>query len=204
MIATEFVRNSNFARYGKLRMISMSNIQSDRPKLQVLLERKEIFQAIQKKISYPVIWLEGPPGSGKTTLINSYLQYEKIPCIWYRLTEADNDIAVFLNTLSTRLTKYKNKANKNVSLLSLPYRPENKPLAKSFIKELNQIIETPISLVFDDYHVIDNPDFHEMFVEAIIQLNLSEINIFIMSRHTQTSSFSRLREKKNMKLLEND
>ena len=43
----------------------------------------------------PVVWISGPAGSGKTTLVASYLDERKLPCLWYQADESDGDIASF-------------------------------------------------------------------------------------------------------------
>ena len=43
----------------------------------------------------PVVWISSPAGSGKTTLVSSYLEARKLPCIWYQCDEGDADLATF-------------------------------------------------------------------------------------------------------------
>ena len=45
--------------------------------------------------NYPLTWVAGPPGAGKTTLVASYLDTHKIPCLWYQVDGVDADIATF-------------------------------------------------------------------------------------------------------------
>ncbi|MFB3083040.1 MAG: hypothetical protein ACE1Z4_06240, partial [Gammaproteobacteria bacterium] len=43
----------------------------------------------------PVIWVTGPPGSGKTTLIASYIDSKNLRCTWYQIDHGDSDVATF-------------------------------------------------------------------------------------------------------------
>jgi len=41
------------------------------------------------------LWLSGTAGSGKTTLIASYVNKRQIPCIWYQMDAGDNNSPPF-------------------------------------------------------------------------------------------------------------
>jgi ATP/maltotriose-dependent transcriptional regulator MalT len=43
----------------------------------------------------PVIWIAGPAGCGKTTLVSSYLEARGIPCLWDQIDQGDADPATF-------------------------------------------------------------------------------------------------------------
>lgn len=43
--------------------------------------RHRLFQLIGKKLSNPVLWITGPPGSGKTTLVSSYVAAHGFLCL---------------------------------------------------------------------------------------------------------------------------
>ncbi len=38
---------------------------------------------LDKGRSVPVTWVSDPGGSGKTTLVASWLDARKLPCLWY-------------------------------------------------------------------------------------------------------------------------
>lgn len=44
---------------------------------------------------FPVVWVSGLAGSGKTTLITSYLDSRHVPCLWYSIDRGDGDMATF-------------------------------------------------------------------------------------------------------------
>jgi ATP/maltotriose-dependent transcriptional regulator MalT len=54
-----------------------------RPRLPRVLERERLFRLLDGCRDHPVIWVTGPAGAGKTTLIASYLDSRKFPCLWY-------------------------------------------------------------------------------------------------------------------------
>lgn len=59
--------------------------------------RKSLFKGLDNALKKPVVWISAPPGAGKTTLISTYLEQRKLPCIWYQIDEGDGDIESFFH-----------------------------------------------------------------------------------------------------------
>jgi ATP/maltotriose-dependent transcriptional regulator MalT len=55
-----------------------------------------LFEKLDHARDLPVIWLSAPAGAGKTTLVSSFIENRKIPCLWYQLDKSDEDLATFL------------------------------------------------------------------------------------------------------------
>jgi len=60
--------------------ISFSSVASLSP-------RKRLFNLLDTISIEPVTWVTGPPGSGKTSLVRSYLQTRDFRCLWFSLDE---------------------------------------------------------------------------------------------------------------------
>ena len=65
------------------------------PKSSGLYHRQRLFRLLDEYRDTPVTWISAPAGSGKTTLVASYLSNRKLKSIWYRVDEGDGDIAAF-------------------------------------------------------------------------------------------------------------
>ena len=55
------------------------------PRLFDVVSRERLFVAIDGLIAHPVIWLQGPPGAGKTSLVASYLEARSRGALWYQV-----------------------------------------------------------------------------------------------------------------------
>src|SRR3990170_4052556 len=75
------------------------------PLLSDIISRKRLFRQIDAGLKRPILWICGPPGSGKTTLAASYIQNRKLPCLWYRLDEGDEDAGSFFYYLELAAKK---------------------------------------------------------------------------------------------------
>jgi len=66
-----------------------------RPHPRRVLPRTRLFRQLDQGCKRPLIWVTGPPGAGKTTLVSSYLDARKRRCLWYQIDAGDADAATF-------------------------------------------------------------------------------------------------------------
>jgi len=170
-----------------------TSVKTMRPSLRRKYFRERAFTEIDQQRHYPMVWIEGQPGDGKTTLVSSYLEKNNCHYLWYQVSESDNNLVEFLYRFSAALSDFLPKTSQSLCMLSLPFQPDAKSLFKSMFSELHQNIISPFYLIFDDVHLISNNDFHDMLVEALIPLETGKISTFIISRHKPVYSYSRLR-----------
>src|SRR4030067_2829137 len=85
--------------------------------------RHRLYRLLDKTRKAPVLWITGPPGCGKTALVSSYLQSRRLPCLWYKVDEADADLAAFFYYLGLAAGKDAPPTRKRLPLLT----PERMP-----------------------------------------------------------------------------
>jgi LuxR family transcriptional regulator, maltose regulon positive regulatory protein len=83
-----------------------------RPILRQAVLRERLFKQLDRFQEGPVIWVSGPGGCGKTTLVSSYLQERGVPSLWYQTEEADKDLATFFYHLGRLLRPVSQNAKK--------------------------------------------------------------------------------------------
>lgn len=74
---------------------SVSLVKITRPILSGVFPRERLFHLLDRGRDRSIIYISGPPGSGKTTLVGSYLDARKLHNLWYRIDESDADVASF-------------------------------------------------------------------------------------------------------------
>jgi LuxR family maltose regulon positive regulatory protein len=62
--------------------------------------RRRLFERLNAARRGRVVWLCAPAGSGKTTLVSSYLAEAGIAPLWYRVDSGDHDPTTFFGYLS--------------------------------------------------------------------------------------------------------
>src|SRR6476661_8730428 len=63
------------------------------PRLFGVVARERLFFRLDQNRGRPLIWIDGPPGAGKTTLMASYVDSRRIPALWYLIEPSDTDPA---------------------------------------------------------------------------------------------------------------
>ncbi|HEU4949192.1 MAG TPA: hypothetical protein VFT11_00375, partial [Candidatus Deferrimicrobiaceae bacterium] len=125
-----------------------------RPVLTGCFPRKRLFRLLDNARKNPVLWVSAPAGSGKTTLISSYLEHKKRPCLWYQLSEADNDIATFFYYMGQAVQRAAPRARKPLPLLTPEFLPGLAVFGQRYFENLFDRLRTPFVMVFDDYQEV--------------------------------------------------
>jgi DNA-binding SARP family transcriptional activator len=139
-----------------------------RPRVPNVVPRKRLFKLLDKGLSVPVTWINGPAGSGKTTLVASYLDTRKLPCLWYQLDEGDGDIASFFYFLSFAAQKAAPRRQTQLPLLTMEYLRGIPTFTKRYFENLCSRLKPPYMIVLDNYHHIKpEAPLHDVIRDAL-------------------------------------
>jgi LuxR family transcriptional regulator, maltose regulon positive regulatory protein len=164
-----------------------------RPKLSNIFARKRLFKELDSGKKKPITWIVGPAGSGKTTLVASYLDNRKLPCLWYQIDECDTDLATFFYYLGIAAKKAAPRHKKALPYLTPEYMPGIAIFSMRFFEELFTRLKPPFTIVFDNYHEVpDGSPLHGILQNALSRVP-EGIRIFVLSRSGPPSEFMRQR-----------
>jgi len=170
-----------------------------RPTLGGIYSRERLFLQLDDfRGQGTAIWVAGPPGSGKTTLIADYLDTFAVDYAWYQVDEADADVATFFYYMSQVLENRDTDSLNALPTFSAQYLNDIPAFARRFFREFFRTLSAPFAVVFDNYQEIPvQSRFHE-----IVQCAMEEIPdggcIVIISRGDAPPIFARQRANRHM------
>jgi len=80
-------------------MPHFSCAKTGRPPLQRVYPRERLLARLDLCLERPLVWVAGPGGAGKSTLVAHYLELRDLSAIWYRVDSRDADGATLFHCL---------------------------------------------------------------------------------------------------------
>ncbi|QBD74568.1 hypothetical protein EPA93_00590 [Ktedonosporobacter rubrisoli] len=129
-----------------------------------LLARTHLLELLDKAPTYKVTLISGTAGSGKTTLVASWVAARHTrahfpPVAYITLDEGDNDQLLFWHYIITACQSFDPKLGKEALAALYAHRPPTlKPLEMMLVTLLNALsqLEQPAILILDDLHTINS------------------------------------------------
>ncbi len=162
-----------------------------RPKLSAAVPRKRLFSRLNEAMAKPVTWVSAPGGSGKTTLVSSYLDFIKLPCIWYQVDQGDADPATFFYYMTMAAKKWAPKRGGALPQLA-PVSAGMKAFASRYFERLFDIVKPPFAMVLDNYQEVPDEGIFQEMMETGLSIAPDGVKVFVLSRNGLPARFSRM------------
>ncbi len=166
-----------------------------------MFPRKRLFRALDKARKRPAVWISGPAGCGKTALAATYLSARKIPCLWYRLDESDNDVASFFYYMGIAARAHASGKGKTLPLLTPEYLPGLSSFTKKYFDDFFGRLKPGSVVVFDDYQKVGTRSLLNMAICDGLSRLPDGIHAFFISRGDPPPFFARERAHQRMEWL---
>jgi ATP/maltotriose-dependent transcriptional regulator MalT/DNA-binding SARP family transcriptional activator len=162
------------------------------PKVDRVVLRNRLFKQLDKAKNKSVIWVGAPAGSGKTTLVASYLAAHKIKPLWYQIDARDADPAAFFTYLRQAAGRLAPNQYQRLPMLSPECNGELPIFTLNFFKQLFQHLHNQAVLVFDNFQ--DLPEISPLhnLIKSPLSVLPDHMTLFFLSRTQPPPSFTEI------------
>jgi len=145
-----------------------SIVKITRPRLAKVLPRPRLFRLLAHGLKSTVIWVTGPGGSGKTTLVASWLDATKMNCLWYNLDAGDSDPATFFYYIGMAAKNATPRIKSSLPFLTAEYRGDIPTFTRKYFENLYSRLRPSTVIVLDNYHhlPVESP-FHNVIRDGL-------------------------------------
>jgi len=172
-----------------------------RPTLASVVARERLFSRLDSFRKSSVIWIAGPPGAGKTTLVADYLDTFALDYAWYQLDQGDADVATFFYYMSHVLEGREASPADSLPTFSPEYLSDLPVFTRRYFRAFFSQLATPFALIFDNYHEVPAQSrLHEVIRDGLDEIPTGGY-VAIVGRSDPPPTFARLRANQRMMVL---
>ncbi|QOX77970.1 AAA family ATPase [Trichlorobacter lovleyi] len=159
------------------------------PVVSGVVERQRLYALLAPRPGAPITWLSGCAGSGKSTLVASYLAACRTGVVWYSCDEGDADLATFFYYMGRAVKKAAPRFRQALPLLTPEYHAGVPAFTRHYFELLYRRVTT---IVLDNYQTVpaDSP-LHTMLAIAFDQIP-EGVQLLVVSRDEPPPAFARL------------
>lgn len=163
-----------------------------RPKSNKIFQRKRLFRILDESRKSPVIWISGPGGSGKTTLVTSYLEDQNLDCIWYQMDARDNDPATFIYYMNIAAKQAAPRKRKPLPIFTPECMLGPDKFALRYFEALFQYLPSPMVIVLDNFQIVPSQSIlHQLILNGLTVIP-GNTTVILISRENPPPAYAGL------------
>ena len=161
------------------------------PRLFGVVARERLFARLDENRGRSLIWISGPPGAGKTTLVASYIETRAVPTLWYQVDAGDADPANLFHYLALSASALTGDTGTPLPKLVAEHLANLPAFANTFFRELFTRLPTGLIVVLDNYQEAPTTSpLHDVIQAAVAEVP-PESSIIVISRTEAPKPFAR-------------
>ncbi|MBK8018334.1 MAG: hypothetical protein IPK20_17515 [Betaproteobacteria bacterium] len=145
------------------------------------------------------VWVEGPAGAGKTTVVAEAIGRRGAPSFWYHVDEADRDPSSFIAYL-LQLSASPHDEQSGFGYLTPDHLADLQGFGRRFFREFFRRLPAGSVLVLDNCHRAESDGFHTLIRVACEEIPPGK-QVILASRHHVPAGFAKLRLNRHIGLV---
>ena len=140
-----------------------------RPAAAGLIRRERLFRQIDESLRRKLVWVSGPAGAGKTSLMSTYIETRRLRSVWYQIDARDADLAAFFHYL--RLAAQGRGGGEPLPVFAAEHAAGLEAFSRRFFEAFFVRFPEQITFVFDGYQEAQaDSRFHEVMLAFLGEL----------------------------------
>ena len=149
-----------------------------------------------------IIWIAAPGGSGKTTLISSYLEERKLAHCWYQIDEEDHDLATFYYYLGLAGKLAAPRRKKAIPKFTPEYQQGVTAFTRHFFSDLSSRLKNNGLIVLDNFQVLSEDGSIPSLLPCIAESLPEGVSLIVISRYLPPASMNILKAKRQLHVID--
>ena len=170
-----------------------------RPMFDSIFPRERLYAELDRTQKRPFVWVEGPAGSGKTTLVSDYVVSRELDCLWYRIDPDDEDPATFFYYMKMASKLVDPKSGVELSLFTPEYMHSIDQFSRRFFGDLFPLLKTPGVIVLDNFENLPQGSYLVQVLQQALTRIPGDVRLFVVSRLAPPDDLARLRANRGIK-----
>lgn len=158
----------------------------------VRVRRARLLSALDEGAERGTTLICAPAGFGKTTLVADWLHRHDRRAAWVSLDSGDSDPVLFWSYVAAACQEVEPTLGLDAAAVLASGRPSAD--REALLSLLNDIasVDLPVTLVLDDYHLVDSTEVHEGMA-VLAERRPANLHLVVVSRTQPAFPLSRLR-----------
>jgi LuxR family maltose regulon positive regulatory protein len=146
-----------------------------------LVDRPLMIRKLNEGLHAKLTIMVAPAGYGKTTALAQWAKQIGMPAAWISLDKKDNDSFRFWNHVTESIGRLHPNVKQAMHPILSEYASSSADTVIAALLEGLDGVTGELSILLDDYHVIESPVVHEMLTEFLSYLP-DHVHLFIATR----------------------
>jgi LuxR family transcriptional regulator, maltose regulon positive regulatory protein len=156
------------------------------------VQRVELIQKLDKLHEYKLALIVASAGYGKTALVSEWIAQSPLKVAWFSIDAGDNDPIRFWDYVIAAIqTLHPDIGEQTLTLLHEPQPLPIETILSTLINELSALPDL-LTVVLDDYHVIDSASIHEGLA-FLVEHMPSQMRLIMTTRTDPPLPLARMR-----------